>query len=335
MKPLITVIVPAFNTGNLLYNCIKSIENQTYDNLDIIIINDGSTDNTAEVIDRCISEFNNIRTTNTGNKDICVTRNAGLSAIQGEYFAFVDSDDAIRPDMFEVLYSVLSETGADVAGCSFTRFSPKEMSEWNTELAKSYPKGETTVYDPVEYLNNEVFNKNNSRCWSKLYKTSVIGDLRFDEETVIGEDLLFLVKLLSRIEKIAEINYPGYVYYLNANGAMLRPFKPRYMHNIACWEKVRKQASLLDPTTTTLPTEKLLIAIILTACKLAELNKSARSSYKEYIDFTHSKLISELSSDIGKEGFKLLDKGYKIKGRLFKACPKVFMFLYHLVKSLA
>ena len=104
-------------------------------------------------------------------------------------------------------------------------------------------------YSPDAYLREQVFGKNNSRCWSKLYRREAVGDLDFDEETLVGEDLLFLVKLLGRGAVIAETDYKGYGYFTNPGGAMLRPFSRRYMTQIGCWEKVRAEAEKIDAAT--------------------------------------------------------------------------------------
>lgn len=328
MQPKISVIVPAFNAGKYLYNCVTSIENQTYQNLEIIIINDGSTDDTGDIIDRLMSEYDNIVTFNTGNKDICVTRNAGLRMVSGEFFSFVDSDDRIAPDLIQVLMNTMNETNAEVVGCSFTKWSTED--EWAKLLTSSQDMtyGYTT-YSPVDFLNKEVFTKGNSRCWSKLYKTSVIGDLSFDEETVIGEDLLFLIKLLRQINTIVEVDYKGYGYYQNQSGAMLRPFTPRYMANIDCWKKVRSEAAKLDETTIPMSSMDLLTAIMLTAGKLAELDRTKQIEYTEYIKSTHALLKTEMRT---KDGYNLLSKRYKIKCMLFLKCPKLYLFVYHFHK---
>lgn len=329
MAENISVIVPAFNAGKYLLRCIESIEKQNYPSFDIIIVNDGSTDNTQDIIDELLVRYDNVRSANTGNKDIVFTRNMGLSMVKGEYFTFVDADDVVKPDLLSTLMNTMNETGADVVGCSFCRWSTDE--EWQQELLKDR-SADTAVakqlkvktYTPKEYLNEEVF-KGNSRCWSKLYKRSIVGDLQFDERAVVGEDLLFLVRLLHRISTIAEIDYEGYGYYHNASGAMLRPFKPRYMHQISCWELAREEASIIDSSTYSLSTRNLLMGIVLTAGKLAELDKENKKLYREYIDICHEKIVAEMKD---KSGYKLLPTGYRIKASLFKNTPKLFLWAY-------
>ena len=345
MNGKISVIVPAYNAGKQLERCVNSIEAQTYPDLEVIIVDDGSKDDTDAVIRRLQTKYGNIVTVNTGDRDICVTRNAGLSLVTGKFFAFVDADDVIEPELLETLHAVLMETQADAAGCSFYSWTDEqdlsmrnagesgrdaESSAAVNELLSQHP---AVKYAPDAYLREQVFGKNNSRCWSKLYRKEAVGDLDFDEETLVGEDLLFLVKLLGRGAVIAETDYRGYGYYTNPGGAMLRPFSRRYMTQIGCWEKVRAEAEKIDETTVPSATRGLLIAIMLTAGKLAELDRGKQKENRDCIRTCHETLCRELDgSERGRQGFMLLSHGYKLKCRLFKNFPSLYLRLYHFHK---
>ena len=331
MAEKISVIVPAYNAGKQLERCVNSIEAQTYPDVEVIIVDDGSKDNTGDVIRALQEKYGNIVTVNTGDRDICVTRNAGLSLVTGKYFAFVDADDYVRPELLEVLHAVLQETQADVAGCSF--YSWTEETGPDAEGADNLSKHPAVKYTPEAYLREQVFGKNNSRCWSKLYRREAVGDLDFDEETLVGEDLLFLVKLLGRGAVIAETDYKGYGYFTNPGGAMLRPFSRRYMTQIGCWEKVRAEAEKIDAATAPSATRGLLMAIMLTAGKLAELDRAKKKENQDCIRVCHDAICRELDgSERGRKGFSLLSPGYRLKCRLFKNFPKLYLGLYHFHK---
>ena len=331
MAEKISVIVPAYNAGKQLERCVNSIEAQTYPDVEVIIVDDGSKDNTGDVIRALQEKYGNIVTVNTGDRDICVTRNAGLSLVTGKYFAFVDADDYVRPELLEVLHAVLQETQADVAGCSF--YSWTEETGPDAEGADNLSKHPAVKYTPEAYLREQVFGKNNSRCWSKLYRREAVGDLDFDEETLVGEDLLFLVKLLGRGAVIAETDYKGYGYFTNPGGAMLRPFSRRYMTQIGCWEKVRAEAEKIDAATAPSATRGLLMAIMLTAGKLAELDRAKKKENQDCIRVCHDATCRELDgSERGRKGFSLLSPGYRLKCRLFKNFPKLYLGLYHFHK---
>ena len=155
----------------------------------------------------------------------------------------------------------------------------------------------------------------------------------FDEETLVGEDLLFLVKLLGRGAVIAETDYKGYGYFTNPGGAMLRPFSRRYMTQIGCWEKVRAEAEKIDAATAPSATRGLLMAIMLTAGKLAELDRAKKKENQDCIRICHDAICRELDgSERGRKGFSLLSPGYRLKCRLFKNFPILYLGLYHFHK---
>ena len=116
---LISVIVPVYNGESYLRSCIESIENQTYQKLEIIIINDGSTDSTGKVCVELKENYENIRIITTEDEGVSAARNAGLDLAKGALITFVDADDRLRPRTLEVLAGVLRKTGSDMAGCSF------------------------------------------------------------------------------------------------------------------------------------------------------------------------------------------------------------------------
>ncbi|MDE6963459.1 MAG: glycosyltransferase, partial [Lachnospiraceae bacterium] len=106
-KPLISVIVPVFNGQDYLEKCIESIEKQTYKNLEIIIINDGSTDDTAAVCVKLRENYENIHVITTEDEGVSAARNAGIEAAKGEFLTFVDADDRLRPKTLKVLYNCI------------------------------------------------------------------------------------------------------------------------------------------------------------------------------------------------------------------------------------
>ena len=118
-KPLISVIVPVYNGQDYLEDCIDSIEKQTYENTEIIIINDGSTDDTASVCVRLREAYDNLHVITMEDGGVSAARNAGIDAANGVFVTFVDADDRLRPKTLRVLYDCIMRTGSDVAGCGF------------------------------------------------------------------------------------------------------------------------------------------------------------------------------------------------------------------------
>ncbi len=325
MQPLISVIVPVYNGQDYLENCIESIKAQTYENVEIIIINDGSTDATAQVCVRLKETYENIHVITMEDEGVSAARNAGLDAAKGDFVTFVDADDRIRPKMLEILYQGIMDTGSDVCGCRFLTWKMEE--QWEELQQNRYRVEKPVVYRPTEYLEKEVLN-GNSRCWSKLYRRNAIGRLRFQRGLTIGEDMLFLVELLPYIRSIAELTYPGYGYYANPKGAMNRTFTPRYMDQIACWEAAREKMPD-KPQIRKKATTIILISVMLTVGKLAQLSGKERRKYKKYVEVCHTKIKEELKVQGAFEG---LSKGYRMKIKFFNLFPVLYVSLYHFMK---
>ena len=325
-KPLISVIVPVYNGQDYLEDCIDSIEKQTYENTEIIIINDGSTDDTASVCVRLREAYDNLHVITMEDGGVSAARNAGIDAANGVFVTFVDADDRLRPKTLRVLYDCIMRTGSDVAGCGF--FSWRKEEEWEAFLREKCRIGRPVEYTPSQFLREQLL-RGNSRCWSKLYRRSAIGELRFPQELSIGEDMLFLVRILPFLRKIAETDYPGYGYFQNPEGAMNREFSSKYMDQITCWELAREEALKLDPTVGIRAASLVITGIMLTAGKLAMLPFFERRKQKEYIKLCHEKLKEERQVP---GAYKELPKGYQLKAQMFLAMPGIYLALYHLRK---
>lgn len=331
-EPLISVIVPVYNGQDYLGNCIRSIEDQTYGNLEVIIVNDGSTDGTAAVCDRLRTDYANVNVLTLGDEGVSAGRNAGVDAAKGDLITFVDADDRLCPDALKILYSCMKDTGSDVAGCSFFVWSSEE--EWKRGAVRENASGEraagqAVVYDADKYL-KEALLCGNSRCWSKLYRREIFDKVHFPENLSIGEDMLFLVRMLPHVGRIVETDYQGYGYFQNPSGAMNRAFTPRYMDQITCWELAREEIRRMDRSLDVQVTMLYMMGIMLTAGKLAMLSAAERRAQKEYIRICHEKLKGAMQV-LGAYG--RLSAGYRLKVRIFLLCPNLYLSLYHLHKK--
>ena len=332
-EPLISVIVPVHNGQDYLENCIRSIEDQTYGKLEIIIVNDGSTDGTAAVCDRLQTDYDNVNVLALGDEGVSVARNAGVGAAKGDYITFVDADDRICPDTLKILYDCMVDTESDAAGCSFFVWSSEEEWKRNAIREKASDEravGQTYVYDTGRYL-KEALLCGNSRCWSKLYRKEIFDKVRFEENLTIGEDVLFLVRMLSHVSRIVETDYKGYGYFQNPSGIMNRKFTPRYMDQITCWELVREEILRMDRSLDAQVTTLYMMAIMLTVGKIAMLPVTERNKQNKYIQICHEKLKSAMRVSGAYGG---LSAGYRMKTRLFSVCPNIYLHLYYLQKAL-
>ena len=327
-EPLISVIVPVYNGQDYLENCIRSIEDQTYGNLEVIIVNDGSTDATGAVCDRLKRSYGNVQVLTLGDRGVSIGRNTGIDAAKGDFITFVDADDRLCTETLRTLYDCMTDAESDVAGCGFFTWSSEEEWKQNADIDKTDLR--STTYDPHGYL-KEAILCGNSRCWSKLYRREIFDKVRFEDSLTIGEDMLLLVKMLPHISRIVETDYRGYGYFRNPAGAINREFTPGYMDQITCWELAREEILRMDRDLDAQVTALYMMGIMLTAGKIAMLTAAGRRENKEYVQICRRKLkeAMRVSGAYGR-----LSIGYRLKTRLFSLCPGLYLRLYHLQKKL-
>lgn len=326
-ETLISVIVPVYNGQDYVEKCIRSILDQTYTNVEIIIVNDGSTDKTGEICERLQAAHACIRVITLGDKGVSAARNAGMDAALGEILTFVDADDRLHREMFRRLYDDMERTGSDVVGCRFFGWSGEE--DWERAAATPVTAKQVEVYEPVSYLREAVL-QGNSRCWSKLYRRRVVEKVRFTEGLSIGEDMLFLLNMLPCAEKIAEADFQGYGYYQNPAGAIRRKFTPAYMDQIACWEMARELIVKRDGSLAAQADAQIMVAIMLVVGKISLLSGQERRRAKEYIEACEKKLKGLAGK---RESYAYLPSGYGIKVRMFACMPRLYLWLYRLQKN--
>lgn len=325
-QPQISVIIPVHNGQTYLEDCIESVEKQTEQTLEVIVVNDGSTDGTAAVCERLAGQYDNLRVITLPDLGVSVARNRGLEQSEGDYITFVDADDRLRPGTLAGLYRILCETDSDMAGCAFAVWSRQEEWKALAETADKFSaEWKITEYNSTTYLKDALL-RGNSRCWSKLYKRSLIGKTRFREGLSIGEDMLFLVELLPRVKRAVEADYQGYGYYQNPRGAMKRPFTPAYMDQIYCWEMAKELILCREPSLGAQADAQIMVAIMLVVGKIALLSGRQRKEASEYLRICHRKL-QKLRKN--RDCYAFLPSGYRLKVRLFGICPGLYVRLYH------
>ncbi|HET6785734.1 MAG TPA: glycosyltransferase [Erysipelotrichaceae bacterium] len=202
----VNVIVPIYNAEKHLKLTLDSLVNQSIDSFELILVNDGSTDNSQEIIDAYKSKYPTlIRSYSKPNCGIAHTRNFGLQQVNSEYFGFVDSDDIVEPDMFEKLYLSAKENNSD---CVFSDFY------W------TYPDFETRTNDGPYLDNKEILIKMFATLWNKLYRTDFIKQLELHfPDGYRYEDASFLYRLAPFIKKWSYVNIP-FVHYRQTVGSI-------------------------------------------------------------------------------------------------------------------
>lgn len=224
-QDLVSVIVPIYNMEKHLDRCLESILGQTYQNLEILLIDDGSTDGSLEIINGYAERDSRVRVLHKENGGVSSARNLGLEMMRGEYCTFVDPDDYIAKVYVEWLYNALNNYRADLATCGFCSATPEETPSLPTQ-------GNPNCFQ-VDMTKLSLFGEEDGHsfwdCWAALYKSSLIGNLRFDVDLYYGEDTLFFVSYLKRTKALVDVRDDLYVYVQHADSACHLEYNPRHL----------------------------------------------------------------------------------------------------------
>lgn len=215
-SPLISIIVPIYNVEPYIQRCLDSIINQTYSNLEIILIDDGSPDNCPQICDEYAAKDNRITVIHKKNGGLSDARNAGLDICKGEFISFIDSDDWVEQSYIETLLHILNQTNADVSIVNFT----KAQSSYKYVL-ESYERNFTILNSTqaVAKLWNREEDSIFVTAWGKLFKRSLYKNIRFPKGK-IHEDEYTSYKLLYHSKNVAFLDIPLYIYFQRKDSIM-------------------------------------------------------------------------------------------------------------------
>ncbi len=215
----VSVIIPAYNVEKKISTCLNSVLAQTYENKEIIVVNDGSTDHTAEICDKFQKENQCIKVIHQLNSGVSVARNVALMNATGEYIVFVDSDDTVSPNYIEELMN-WSEYDFVTAGYNW---QTPEL-EWKKRIFRESNITQTELKKyPSEYMGKYYFGS----PWATLMKKKIIDEkrIRFDEKIHCGEDILFIFQYLKCIKSIKILPYCGYYYHFYPSSLVHTKYK--------------------------------------------------------------------------------------------------------------
>jgi len=219
---MISILVPVYNAEEYIKRCIDSILAQTYTAFELILLDDGSTDNSGAICDEYASKDSRIRVLHTSNNGVGIARNRLIEAAEGEYLTFVDSDDYTEPSMLEVLYHNIVQYSADISLCGIRIVFPHIVKSSNSDPS------ERRLLNKEEAVSELIDNwKITCSTWSKLYKKELFRGIRYAEIAAF-EDMLTTYKLF---EKCNSIVYDGrllYNYVNTPNSLMRMKFNPRH-----------------------------------------------------------------------------------------------------------
>ena len=219
MEELISVIVPVYNGEKYLPVCMESLLNQTYRDLEIILVDDGSADGSPALCDGYAARDPRVRVIHQQNQGVSGARNTGLDRATGTYVAFVDADDYVEQDYFQRLYEGLAANGADIASCDYKEVCNGSVLESRIPFVAS----SRVIADKTGYFEDMILAREAywSTITSKLFFRELIGDTRFCGDFKYGEDHVFLFELFSKVPKVCQDTYQGYYYVRNESSATL------------------------------------------------------------------------------------------------------------------
>lgn len=238
MEELISVIIPCYNVEKYIDRCIESVVNQTYRNLEIILVDDGSTDGTGKICDRYLQTDKRVKVIHKENRGLSSARNAGLDICQGNYIFFVDSDDWITIDAVQYLYDLRKKYKADFSMAAYIRTQTYGKKDC---LQHNYVECGLTQSEFLSKFFKIGTQENVQFAWAKLYKSELFNNIRYPTG-VVFEDIptTFYISLYSG--KIAYSTHVIYYYYFNPDSITKERFNDRKFDLIKVWNMVCKRA---------------------------------------------------------------------------------------------
>lgn len=238
--PLITVIVPVYNVEKYLNKCVDSIINQTYQNLEIILVDDGSTDRSGTICDAYATKDSRIVVIHKENGGLSDARNAALDITKGEYITLVDSDDSVTDDYVAYMYFLLIENKADISVCELKKIYSDadvlDVCQDNVEILSG-----------CEALEHLLYQRKVAPCAvCKLYRREFFEEIRYPKG-MHYEDLATIYKVLHKCDKIVLGKEQKYYYYQRSNSIMNDTFNPKKMHRIHVANELKKYVDKYYP----------------------------------------------------------------------------------------
>lgn len=214
MNSLISVIVPIYNVEDYLDRCVDSIINQTYKNLEIILVDDGSPDNCPKMCDDYAKKDSRIKVVHKENGGLSDARNVGMEVATGEYVSFIDSDDYISLDFYETLFQTMIDNDSDIVECSVVKFyEDNNFDEYSDDL-------KVTNYDTLYALDGLISESPfKQHVWNKLYKSSVALDIPYAVGK-LNEDEFWTYQVFGKAKKVTRINQTMYYYFQRGSSIM-------------------------------------------------------------------------------------------------------------------
>ncbi len=316
---LISVIIPVYNVAPYVARCVNSILHQSHIDMEIVLVDDGSTDGSGGIVDKFAERHKNIVAIHQENKGVSAARNAGLRMATGAYIGFVDPDDYIDRNMYHDLYLKLIKNDADIAACCW-----QDEFETNDCITVQYAvDGVFSGEKAIEYdLSHGMFITCN-----KLFSRKACHDIFYDESVINGEDRLFDIMALLRAKRVVYVNKPYYHYYHRSNSAGTKKYTPRDKSLLDVCVKIKELVSGRGEVLQLLADAQLLLAYV-QLLRMMKFNIHVYRSDGGYILGEMRKQIWRMLTN------RYLKPMFKLKFLIICVSPRIMLVLSRLKKRL-
>lgn len=237
--PLISIIVPVYNVKKFLRRSVESLETQTYPNLEIILIDDGSNDGSEILCDELAEMYSNILVVHQENRGVSFARNVGLDVMHGEYVGFVDADDYTESDMYELLYEMIKDEHADISCCAFDECYSDRVVAYKGKKFHDVISGYESIHrclSLVQWI-----------TWNKLFSISICKGIRYNPNYISCEDALFCVQTMVKAERVA-YNFEEKYHWVRRGGSAttIQAYDHKLIYTVQAWKDIIEICHMAD-----------------------------------------------------------------------------------------
>lgn len=233
--PVVSLIIPVYNAEHYIERCINQLIHQTFDHIEIIMIDDGSTDNSGVLCDVFIQRDSRCKCIHKKNEGVSKARNDGIEISKGQYICFIDVDDLVSLDYVEMLYNAIKKDKTDICICDFYEVKADE----NKLLHYNKHTGNSILIDTKKkYNSNDKYS--HKTVWAAMFSRDIIGNCRFKEDFFVAEDSIFYYELLLKTSCISYIAEPMYTYIIYNQSASHGEFDEKKYSEIKALNVIRE-----------------------------------------------------------------------------------------------
>ena len=242
MQPKISIIIPVYNVEPYLSRCIDSVLNQSFSNFELILINDGSTDQSGDICDEYAVKDNRVRVVHQPNSGVSVARNYGIRLAKGDFITFIDGDDYVETDLLKVLYELVIENQCDMAMCSYKLIYDDKIIDSGTNQWRMYDNKEACE---LFFCDQKPFAP--SYTWGRIIKRNLFENIKFREDVFLMEDTLLNTEIMLKCDNGIIVTEQTLYNYVQRDGSASNSFNGRRITSFYALEELLKLAKSVSP----------------------------------------------------------------------------------------